>query len=242
MSYGSAYDWDHVKVRYLADSLHASILDAYTFLGHTPTLPIPVAATAADLIAWRQSNGLTCLVVDFLDHDEALNGLDEFPLGYYPTKTQGDRAFIELLLRSKHFLSHYGFKGTHRTTTVMTMDEIFQKVVVKESRTGRVSRQRFATVAEDLLIDVPSSWSLSYDDDPEEYQDGENDVFQEDMPLDPTSLPLPPPTDLPTSGQLRVFSSNAHGGARYNYPKLCKEILDRLIDICMCVDVRLPPG
>ena len=55
----------------------------------------------------------------------------------YPPKTQGDRAFIELLLRSKHFLSHYGFKGTHRTTTVMTMDEI-QKVVVKESRTGRL--------------------------------------------------------------------------------------------------------
>ena len=160
----------------------------------------------------------------------------------YPPKTQGDRAFIELLLRSKHFLSHYGFKGTHRTTTVMTMDEIFQKVVVKESRTGRVSRQRFATVAEDLLIDVPSSWSLSYDDDPEEYQDGENDVFQKDMPLDPTSLPLSPPTDLPTSGQLPVFSSNADGGARYNNPKLCKEILDRLIDICMCVDVRLPPG
>ena len=131
--------------------------------------------------------------MDFLDHDEALNGLDEFPLGYYPTKTQGDRAFIELLLRSKHFLSHYGFKGTHRTTTVMTMDEIFQKVVVKESRTGRVSRQRFATVAEELLIDVPSSWSPSYDDDPEKYQDGENDVFQEDIPLDLTTLPLPPP-------------------------------------------------
>ena len=44
-----------------------------------------------------------------------------------------------------------------------------EKVVVKESRTGRVSRQRFATEAEDLLIDAPSSWSFLYTNDPEEH-------------------------------------------------------------------------
>ena len=96
ISYGSAFD---VKVRYMADSLYATILEDNTASVHSyATYPYTSNRGPIWLLG---DTGLTRLIIDFLCHDEALNGLNEFRLGFYPAKILGDRTYLELLLRSK---------------------------------------------------------------------------------------------------------------------------------------------
>ena len=214
MSYGPEYDWDAMKTRYLADSLQMYIGAAGRFLEHPLEILIPVPAAHTDLATWRQSRGITKLLVAFLDHDEELKGMDTFPLPYYPAARPNDLEQLELLLRSKHFLAHYGFKGTHRRREHKTMAQIFEKVKVTELRSKRVSKPRLVNVSEDLLVDPPSYWLPLYGDptppavDSNEADHEEPPLREEDIPLDPLTPPLPLPLspDSPVVGLLNVLT------------------------------------
>ena len=113
INYGPEYNWDALKSSYLSSSLTGHIQAAAHYLQITFSLQLP-PAHPRDLERWRTSSGLTRLLVDFLDHDEGLQGTNDFPLAFYPGERQDELEWLELLLRSKHFLGHYGFKGAHR--------------------------------------------------------------------------------------------------------------------------------
>lgn len=85
----------------------------------------------------------------------------------------------------------------------MTMAQLFKKVTELRS-------------SFDILVDPPDYWLPSCLElvVPAEGEVVEGDVpmHQEDIPLDPTTPPLPLPPDPPTVGQLNFLSFNMDGG------------------------------
>ena len=238
-SYGPEYNWDPVKLlhyRFVCER----IFDAAVHMDRPFDLLLPTLQTPADLAEWRSSDGITLLLATFLDYEEDNDTSGTFPLVYWPDRSCDDLTWLELLLRSRHFLRHYGFKGTHRSTS-RTMTELLTRVDTKEenkpkSRYGRTYTRRQQTFDEDVLLDRPAFWIPTF----------APAAILPLLPSDTSALELDPVTavsELSCSvqilGNLTILTINMDGGARWNYTLVCDLILRKKADIAILIDTRL---
>ena len=204
-------------------------MDASVHLDRPFDLLLPTLQTPADLADWRTSDGITLLLATFLDYEKDNDTAGTFPLVYWPDKSCDDLTWLELLLRSRHILRHYGFKGTHRSTT-RTMAELLTRVDTEEenkpqSRYGRTYTKRQQTFDEDVLLDRPAFWIPSFapaialpllpgDTSAQEF--------------DPVADASEPSCSVQILGNLTILTINMDGGARWNNTLVCDLILRKM--------------